>query len=135
MKYESMEDVTAIIKAFKNCTVKRGEWGHPEHLILAYHFSVENDFETAYEKMKSGIFNLLNAFEVDLSQEMPYHETMTVFWLKTVYSYAEDNPEISVENINELIEKFDKFYPGKFYSNELLMSDEARAEYVEPDLV
>ena len=71
-----MKDVNSIISAFENCTVNRGEWGHPEHLILAYHYSVNNDYDGAYEKMKAGIFNLLKAFEVDLSKEMPYHETL-----------------------------------------------------------
>ena len=60
---------------------------------------------------------------------------MTVFWLKTVYEFAEENPEMSVESVNEVIEKYDKFYPGRFYSNELLMSERARAEFVEPDLI
>ena len=70
MKYKSLDDVNYIISAFENCTVKRDEWGHPEHLILAYHYSVNNDFESAYDKMKAGIFRLLKAIEVDLSKEM-----------------------------------------------------------------
>ena len=129
-----MEDIRGLITAFESCTVERGEWGHPEHLIVAYHYAVSNDLDGAYEKMKSGIFKLLNAFGVDLSKEMPYHETMTVFWMKTIYEYAETHTEISVRSVNEMITRFDKHYPGRFYSRELLMSDKARAEYMEPDI-
>ncbi|MDH3494468.1 MAG: hypothetical protein OEM82_13010 [Acidobacteriota bacterium] len=134
MIYRTEDEIRGVIEAFEDCTVKRGDWGHPEHLILAYHYSINNDFDDAYKKMKTGIFNLLRAFEVDLSKEMPYHETMTIFWLKTVYEYATENPVLSVEVVNEMIARFDKFYPDKFYSREILMSDKARAEYVEPDL-
>jgi len=134
MKYKTEEEIRSVIRAFEDCTIERGDWGHPEHLILAYHYSVKNDFEGAYDKMKTGIFNLLRAFEVDLSIEMPYHETLTIFWLKTVYAYAEDNPEMSVEVIDEMIKRFDKHYPGRFYSHDHLFADKARVEYVEPDL-
>ncbi len=134
MEYETKEDIEAIIKAFETCTVERGEWGHPEHLILAYHYATNHDFENAYEKMKAGIFKLLDSFGVDVSKEMPYHETMTVFWMKTVYGYAASNPEITVETVNEMIKRFDKHYPGRYYSNDLLMSDRARAGYIEPDI-
>jgi hypothetical protein len=85
--------------------------------------------------MRDGIFNLLRAFEVDLSKEMPYHETLTVFWLRTVDDFRKTKNGCSVvEMYNELIEKFDKDYPLRFYSRELLFSDEARAKFVEADI-
>ncbi len=135
MQYESLDEIRAVVRSFEECAVERGEWGHPEHLVVAYHYSLNHDFETAYEKMKTGILNLLSAFGIDTSAEMPYHETMTVFWMKTIYGYAKENPQMSVDVIDEMIARFDKYYPGRFYSRELLMSDRARTEYVEPDLV
>ena len=85
--------------------------------------------------MRDGIFNLLKAFEVDLEKEMPYHETLTVFWLRTVDDYARSRGGDSILEIcNELIEQFDKDYPLKFYSPEFLFSDEARAKFIEGDL-
>ena len=85
--------------------------------------------------MRSGIFNLLNSFGVDLSKEMPYHETLTVFWMRAVDDFSRsENFDSVVDKINALIEKCDKDYPFKFYSREYLFSDEARANFVEPDL-
>ncbi len=135
MKYKNENELLKVVESFENGTISREDWGHAEHLIVAFFYSLNNDFETAYKKMRAGIFNLLKAFEVDLSKEMPYHETMTVFWMRTVFDFAKTKNGYSiVENCGEMIGKFDKNYPLRFYSRELLFSDEARAEFVEADL-
>jgi hypothetical protein len=135
MKYKNETEILEMVEKFENGTISRDAWGHPEHLIVAFHYALMNDFENALDKMRDGIFNLLKSFQIDLSKEMPYHETLTVFWMRTVYDFARTNIGHSfVETIDELIEKFDKDYPLRFYSKELLFSDEARAKFVEADL-
>lgn len=135
MKYKTEKEILDVIKRFENGTVKRGNWGHPEHLIVAYHYAANNDFETALEKMKDGIFNLLRAFEVDLSKEMPYHETLTIFWMRTIYDFAKSkNGKNLVGVTKEMLKKFDKFYPSKFYTHEHLFSESAKKTFVKPDL-
>ena len=55
--------------------------------------------------------------------------------MRTAYAYMLMNENLSfVEKANGLCELYDKDHPLKFYSRELLFSDRARAEYVEPDL-
>lgn len=73
MKYTNENEILDVIVGFENGSISRDAWGHPEHLILAYHYSINNDYETALSKMRDGIFGLLKAFEVDLTKEMPYH--------------------------------------------------------------
>lgn len=86
--------------------------------------------------MREGIFNLLRAFKVDFEKEMLYHETLTMFWLKTVDDFAKSRDGSSLIAIcNELVETFDKDYPLKFYSRDFLFADEARAKFVADDLV
>lgn len=134
MKYKTLEEIDSVIENFENGTIERGTWGHPEHLVVAYHYSANNDFEIALEKMRSGIFNLLRSFKIDLTKEMPYHETMTVFWMRTVFEFAKTNKNGSmVETIDQLITKFDKDYPLKFYTRDLLFSEKARKEFVPGD--
>ena len=85
--------------------------------------------------MRTGIFNLLRAFEVDLTKEMPYHETMTVFWVRAVAGYnASKNGATLLDKANEMVELLDKEYPLRFYSRELLFSDKTRAGFVEADI-
>lgn len=136
MKYESESEILAVVCGFENGTINRKEWRHAEHLTVALYYIFHHEYESAYIKMRDGIFNLLKAFEIDFEQEMPYHETLTVFWLKTVDDFAKSHYGNSlVELRNKLVEEFDKDYPLKFYSRELLSSDQARANFVESDLL
>ena len=135
MNFKSDEEVSAVVRGFENGTISRAEWRHAEHLTVALYYVFHHDYEMAYVKMRDGIFNLLKAFEVDFTKEMPYHETLTVFWLKTVDDFAKSRKGEPLFVIrNGLIERFDKDYPLKFYSRERLFSDEARANFVEGDL-
>jgi hypothetical protein len=135
MKYETEEKIIAVVKSFEDGTISREDWRHAEHLTVALYYLSHHDFETALVKMRDGIFNLLKSFGVDLSKEMPYHETMTVFWMRTADDFRKSKNGASMVRIcNELIENFDKNYPLRFYSRELLFSDKARAEFVEADL-
>jgi len=135
-KYKDKEGILALVRSFEDATVARDDWKHAEHLIVALHYLSEHDIETATEKVRSGIFKLLTeGFGVNLSKEMPYHETLTVFWMRTVaYFNASKNGTSLPDKVRELVETFDKDYPLRFYSRDYLFSDEARAAFVEPDL-
>ena len=135
LKYSCENKILSVVKAFENGTISRDDWKHAEHLTVALFYLSKHDYETALTKMRDGIFNLLRAFEIDLSKEMPYHETLTVFWMQTVDEFRKVKNDCSITEIcNKLIEKFDKNYPLKFYSRERLFSDEARREFIKGDL-
>jgi hypothetical protein len=136
-KYESEEEIWVLVRAFESANVPRGQWKHAEHLIVALYYVSHYDIETATEKMRSGILNLLaNGFKIDLAKEMPYHETITVFWIRAVAAFhASSNGKPIADKIVEMVERFDKEYLLSFYSRERLFSDGARARYIEPDLV
>jgi hypothetical protein len=133
--YKTENDIKTLVEAFETGTIAEADWRHAEHLVVALFYLSNHDFETALTKMRGGIFNLLKFFGVDLSKEMPYHETLTVFWMRTVDDFRKrQNGASIVEICSELVEKFDKDYPFKFYSRERLFSEKARAEFVEADL-
>lgn len=134
-KYENEEEILELLRSFETGTIARDKWKHAEHLVVALCYLREDPLEGATAKMRAGILQLLHAFEVDLEKEMPYHETITVFWMRTAYAYVLMNEDLSfVEKVNGLCELYDKDHPLKFYSREILFSDRARAEYVEPDI-
>ncbi len=136
MAYQSEKEIFEIVRGFENGTIGREEWRHAEHLTVACCYAFQHDYETALRKMRDGIFNLLDCFGVDLSTEMPYHETLTVFWMRRIFDLIKTQKEISfVETMNAILENCrDKDLPLKFYSRELLFSDAARKKYVEADL-
>jgi hypothetical protein len=137
MKYENESDILEVVRSFEDGTISREKWKHAEHLTVAfYYIKNSSSLVEATDKMRVGIFNLLKSFGVDLEKEMPYHETMTGFWMKVVYDFAENKNGYSVVDATNLIlENFcDKDFPLKFYSRELLFSDAARSKFVEPDI-
>lgn len=135
MKYRSEDEINALLAAFEDTTIARERWKHAEHLVVALCYVERHGLEIAIEKMRSGLFELLtDGFKVDLSKEMPYHETLTVFWMRTVAEYAASKNGASLlEKANEVVVLFDKDHPLRFYSRERLFSDEARATFIEPD--
>ena len=135
-KYTSEEEILNLVELFETATISREAWKHAEHLTVALFYITHHDLETATDKMRNGILKLLReGFNLDLTKEMPYHETLTVFWMRTVAEFnASKNGDSLADKANELAEKFDKEYPLRFYSREYLFSDEARARFVEGDL-
>jgi len=88
-KYESEDEIVALVRSFEDATVARGVWKHAEHLVVALCYVDKYDLETATTRMRDGLFNLLvEGFKVDLTKEMPYHETLTVFWMRYGWSVA-----------------------------------------------
>lgn len=135
MRFTNENEIAEVVRSFENATISRDKWKHAEHLTVALHYSTLYNSETATAKMRDGIFKLLKAFGVDLKKDMPYHETLTVFWMNTVDEFNRSEKHTSLlEKANALVETFDKDHPLKFYSREYLFSDEARAKFVEPDL-
>ena len=134
--YKTMKDVEELVRSFEDATVSRDDWKHREHLIVGLYYLTHHDAAAATAKMRDGIHNLLvKGFGADLSKEMPYHETITVFWMRTLSGFLRStNGSSFVEKVAEMSELFDKDYPMKFYTRERLFSDEARARFVEPDL-
>ena len=134
IRYSSEKDVLDLVAAFESGTIARDKWKHAEHLTVGLYYLSRYDLETATAEMRTGIFNLLRSFGIDLSKEMPYHETLTVFWMRTIADFnASKNGASLAEKANELVEKYDKDYPLRFYSREYLFSDEARGRFVEGD--
>ena len=135
MKYKNEVEILSVVESFENGSISRENWRHAEHLTVALHYLLHHDYETALSKMRGGIFNLLKSFGVDLTVEMPYHETLTIFWLRTIDGFRKTKNDSSVLEIyNELIERFDKDYPLRFYSREILFSDTAREKFIDGDI-
>jgi hypothetical protein len=137
MKYKTEKEINDLVSRFENGTIRREEWKHAEHLVVAlYYICNSPGLSDAYLKMRNNLMNHLKTIGIDFSKEMPYHETITLFWMRMVLKFRESKNGCSIaEMTDELLEKFcDKDLPLKYYSRELLFSDRARAEFVEPDL-
>ncbi|HQU85274.1 MAG TPA: hypothetical protein PKY59_19190 [Pyrinomonadaceae bacterium] len=137
MFYTADEEIYALVKKFEDRTLPKADWTHAAHLTVGLFYCFKNPFGVAKNLMSDGIYWLNDAHGTPNTETSGYHETLTVFWIKMLFSFVERNKEEENLHIlaNEMLNFFsDTNLPLKYYSRELLFSKEARFAYVEPDL-
>lgn len=132
-KYMHACEVEELVRKFESCELADSDFNHGAHLTVALFYVSSLTVEEALERMREGLFRFLDHYDVDRQK---YNETITVFWIRVVHSFLDGrNPGHIADLTNELVEKHgDAKIIFKHYSKELLMSEEARRRWVEPDL-
>jgi len=125
-----------FLKAFEDCTLPSEQWKHGAHLKVAYLYLRACTFEEALAKARRNIQRYNAATNTPENLERGYHETMTVAWMRLVYcALGESGPAASAD---EFLERETQLLNSKalrfFYSRDRLISWQAKAEFVEPDL-
>lgn len=129
--YKTDNEIHELVLAFEACSFHPSEFRHYQHLTVALWYVWHLSPEAAIEKMTNGIRRLAEAYG-----KMGYHETITLFWLRLVSNFVAEQRARSLSvTANALIERCNnKDLIGQFYSAELLATERAKAEWVEPDL-
>jgi hypothetical protein len=131
------EEVLELAKAFEERTLPKSEWTHAAHLVVGLYYCYHHPLGVAKNLMSDGIYWLNDAHGTPNTETSGYHETITIFWLRTVANYLEKTGRDAglAALANGLIAFCsDTNLPLKYYSRERLFSTEARMNYVEPDL-
>jgi hypothetical protein len=109
----------------------RGDFGHREHLELAWNYLRLYSIDEAGEVMSAAIRHVARLH----GAEGKYHETLTRAWLHFVALHAQrwgsDSFETFLERNPDLL---DTRLILHFYSRELILSEHARAALTAPDL-
>ena len=132
--FKNESEIEAVVEGFESCTTSKDDFSHLSHLTVAVFYLQNSGESEATEKMREGLLRFLNHHKAG-SQK--FHETLTIFWIKTVLQVLTKlDPHVSLlERANAVIERSsDSRLVFEFYSKELLNSDEARKGWVEPDL-
>ncbi len=111
--------------------LERGDFGHSEHLELAWMYLALYDVELAQQVMSAAIRHVAEL------HGMPgrYHETMTRAWVHLVAVHRQDTEAQSFDEfIAENPALLDKHLLDRHFSRDLIASDEARAGWAAPDL-
>lgn len=130
--YKTDDEIRALVSAFEACSFHPSEFGHYQHLTVALWYVWHLSPDKASAQMTKGIRRLAETYG-----KMGYHETITRFWLRIVANFvAEHRANVTLrETANALIDCCnEKDLIGQFYSAELLATDKAKTEWVEPDL-
>ncbi|MBK8455171.1 MAG: hypothetical protein WAQ53_07270 [Thiofilum sp.] len=100
---------------------------------LAYIYLVEHSVIEATQLMRASLIRLLNHYQIDPKK---YHEILTQAWVLAVRYFMSQTQQAS--NADDFIDQHQQLLDSKImlthYSNEVLFSDQARLQFVEPDL-
>lgn len=126
----------AFLKSFEECTLPFEQWKHPTHIKVAYLYLRQLPYEQALDKIRTGIKRYNAATKTPESLDRGYHETMTQAWMRLVhFTLCEYGPAASADEFLEAQEHLlNKKALRFFYSRDRIMSWQAKAEFVEPDL-
>jgi hypothetical protein len=127
----------SFLRSFEDCILPFEQWKHRAHIKVAYLYLHELPYEQALAKVRTNIKRYNAATNTPENLERGYHETMTVAWMKLVdFTLREYGP---ANTADEFLDAQEHLLNRKalrfFYTRDRLISWQAKAEWVEPDLV
>jgi hypothetical protein len=130
--FKDDEEIVDLVRRFESCEIHPADFRHYQHLTVALWYVRQFPYDSASEKMRTGIQRLAAAYG-----KTGYHETITLFWLVVVrdFAFAADSEEAICDLANRMITNLEnKDLIKEYYSEELLASSEAKERWIEPDL-
>ena len=119
--------------AFEAGAYAPANFSHRAHVRLAYVYLAGSDVDGALERMRASLVSFLAHHGIPAAK---YHETLTRAWILAVHHFMHRSREAA--SADDFIERNPLLLDTKImlthYSAELLFSDAARAEFVEPNL-
>jgi hypothetical protein len=119
--------------AFEAGAYAPADFSHRAHVRLAYVYLAGSDVDLALERMRAALVSFLSHHGIPASK---YHATLTRAWILAVHHFMHRSPEAT--SADDFIERNPLLLDSKImlthYSADLLFSDQARADFVEPDL-
>lgn len=131
-----MDDET-FLRQFEDCTFPLDAFHHREHVKVAYLYLRQFPLATAVERVRDGIQRYNAAHQVPNAIDRGYHETITLAWIWLVhFTLSEHGP---ADSSDAFFEAHPELWQMKvlrfFYSRNVLMTEKAKAEFVEPDII
>jgi hypothetical protein len=131
-------DIDDLAARFQSCTLRTEEWTHTAHLVVGLWHVSRYGADEALTRLRSGIRRLNESHGSVNSATSGYHETITAAYVQLLSQFLAGCPsEVPIADcVTQLLDGplAAKDVLLTFYSRERLMSPEARAAWVEPDL-
>lgn len=122
-----------FVRQFENLNLNPEWFSHEAHLRLGWVYSYIYNIEKSKEKIRNAIMK----FDGKYGDGTKYHETITIFMLRLIYSREKQNISFTFNQFKE--RNSDLFGRSKellrmYYSYDVLNNGKAKLEYLEPDL-
>jgi adenylate kinase family enzyme len=132
---DAVDDLAA---RFQACTLRKDEWTHEAHLTVGFWHVERYGRDEALTRLRGGIRRLNESHGNVNSTTGGYHETITAAYVTLLSEYsASCGPECARRDwvVRLLASRLaDRKALLTFYSRDVLMSTDARAAWVNPDL-
>lgn len=125
-----------FLSAFEECSLPPEQWTHQAHVRVAFLYASRHDLKAAIDRMRSGIKKHNASDNMPVAIDRGYHETITQAFMHLVFAAnLKSGPYVSSQDFCDAHpELLNKYVLREFYSREQIMTWEAKAEFVPPDL-
>ncbi|CCN34603.1 conserved hypothetical protein [Vibrio nigripulchritudo SO65] len=128
----SQED-KIFLQQVESCGFPISEFNHKAHIRLGYIYLAGMSLESALDRMRNSLTNLLSHNEI--APEGKYHETLTKAWLIAILCFMKKSEGCVL--FDHFIEANPELLSSDLllhhYAKATLFSDQARTQFVEPD--
>jgi hypothetical protein len=123
-----------FLRAFEECQLPGGQWTHAAHVRLAWLYLRQGGYAETLPRIRAGI----RRYNASQNKPVAYHETITQAFLRLIHARLSDNGHAATfaafcAHNPDLLERGHPLL-FRYYRRETLLSDSARAGFVEPDL-
>ena len=132
------ESLDAFLDEFVDGTFPKASWNHGAHVTVAACYLQRFPQPEATRRIRDGIRHYNECQGTPNAVDSGYHETLTLFWIsQATHHLAQCGPELSrAEKVQRLVEALaprrDLF--RDYYSFDVVRSQQARREWVAPDV-
>lgn len=130
--YTDIAELAELAERHAACTLPYVNWTHRAHLALALFYLKQLSLDEAIAKIRNNI----KAYNLKCGDGKGYHETITVLFMNKIHNYLQqDHKFLAIENeLAELVNTCTVEWLYNYYSKERLWSDQARHNWLDPDL-
>ena len=135
--YRHLSEIEDLVARFEDCSLPCGEWTHRAHLAVGLWFVARHPPAAALDRVRGAIQRYNAACGTPNTATRGYHETLTRFYVWLIGKYladVADRADWLVVTNGLLARHGDRDAPLSYYTREVLMSAEARAGWVPPNV-
>jgi hypothetical protein len=130
--YKSADEIESLVQRLETCALPPSDMNHAAHLAISAWYLSELTMPEGADRIRESLIRFIKHNGLN-----SYNETITLFWVKLVSRFLQNaGTSRSIKDIaNDLIARFgDSQIMFDYYSRQYLLSKEAQAAWVEPDL-
>ena len=132
------ESLDGFIQEFAAGTFSRTGWNHAAHLTVAGCYLQMYPQPEATRRIRAGIRHYNECQGIANTVDSGYHETLTLFWIsQATHHLAQYGPGLSrADKVRQLVEALAprRDLYRDYYSFDVVLSQQARREWVAPDM-